>query len=188
MSYANSYFQRDGAFPGTSGPDSAATDPLELSLLLAERAALWAARPEAKQLPSLLEWLAILGRTDRAHWSDAQLKLMRKGGLFSIQPGVESLSTHILKLMRKHTTGMRNLELIKWSTYYGINNLYNILLRFPGETAEDYRIELGLFKLNKKTELSRWSETLLVSRFRSYVEDPLSAIGTLVEHTEGVAQ
>jgi ribosomal peptide maturation radical SAM protein 1 len=71
----------------------------------------------------------------------AQLKLMRQGGLFSIQPGVESLSTHILKLMRKHTTGMRNLELIKWSTYYGINNLYNILLRFPGETMEDYRAQ-----------------------------------------------
>lgn len=71
----------------------------------------------------------------------AQLKLMRKGGLFSIQPGVESFSTHILKLMRKHTTGMRNLELIKWSTYYGINNLYNILLRFPGETAQDYRTQ-----------------------------------------------
>src|ERR1044072_5020863 len=66
---------------------------------------------------------------------------MRKGGLFSIQPGVESLSTHILKLMRKHTTGVRNLELIKWSTYYGINNLYNILLRFPGETLEDYRAQ-----------------------------------------------
>jgi ribosomal peptide maturation radical SAM protein 1 len=71
----------------------------------------------------------------------AQLKLMRQGGLFSIQPGVESFSTHILKLMRKHTTGMRNLELIKWSTYYGINNLYNILLRFPGETAQDYRTQ-----------------------------------------------
>jgi hypothetical protein len=66
---------------------------------------------------------------------------MRQGGLFSIQPGVESFSTHILKLMKKHTTGVRNLELIKWSTYYGINNLYNILLRFPGETAEDYRAQ-----------------------------------------------
>ena len=77
----------------------------------------------------------------RPSLSRGQLKQMRKGGLFSIQPGVESLSTHILKLMRKHTTGMRNLELIKWSTYYGINNLYNILLRFPGETAEDYRTQ-----------------------------------------------
>jgi ribosomal peptide maturation radical SAM protein 1 len=77
----------------------------------------------------------------RPSLSRAQLKHMRKGGLFSIQPGVESFSTHILKLMRKHTTGVRNLELIKWSTYYGINNLYNILLRFPGERTEDYRAQ-----------------------------------------------
>jgi len=77
----------------------------------------------------------------RPSLSRTQLKQMRKGGLFSIQPGVESFSTHILKLMRKHTTGVRNLELIKWSTYYGINNLYNILLRFPGETLEDYRAQ-----------------------------------------------
>lgn len=77
----------------------------------------------------------------RPSLSRSQLKHMRKGGLFSIQPGVESFSTHILKLMKKHTTGVRNLELIKWSTYYGINNLYNILLRFPGETAEDYRTQ-----------------------------------------------
>jgi ribosomal peptide maturation radical SAM protein 1 len=77
----------------------------------------------------------------RPSLSRVQLKQMRKGGLFSIQPGVESFSTHILKLMRKHTTGVRNLELIKWSTYYGINNLYNILLRFPGETLEDYRAQ-----------------------------------------------
>jgi serine/threonine protein kinase/formylglycine-generating enzyme required for sulfatase activity len=46
-------------------------------LLLAERAALWAAKPEAKQLPSLLEWLAIVGRTDRAQWSESQVRLMR---------------------------------------------------------------------------------------------------------------
>jgi ribosomal peptide maturation radical SAM protein 1 len=73
--------------------------------------------------------------------SRTQLKEMRRGGLFSVQPGVESLSTHILKIMRKHTTGMRNLELIKWCTYYGIHNFYNILVRFPGETAEDYRLQ-----------------------------------------------
>ena len=63
------------------------------------------------------------------------------GGLISVQPGIESLSTHILKLMKKHSTGMRNLELMKWCTYYGINNLYNILVGFAGETAEDYRLQ-----------------------------------------------
>ncbi len=85
-------------------------------------------------------------RTDvRLHYeirpslSRAQLGRMRRGGLFSVQPGVESFSTRVLTLMKKHTTGMRNLELIKWCTYYGINNLYNILYGFPGETVDDYQ-------------------------------------------------
>jgi len=77
----------------------------------------------------------------RPYFKRAQLARMRGGGLVSVQPGIESLSTHILKLMRKHSTGMRNLELMKWCTYYGINNLYNILVGFAGETTEDYRAQ-----------------------------------------------
>ena len=46
-------------------------------LLLAERAAFWAAKPEAKQLPSVLESLAIVARTDRSHWSEPQRRMMR---------------------------------------------------------------------------------------------------------------
>lgn len=77
----------------------------------------------------------------RPNFSRTQLGRLRRSGLFSVQPGIESLSTNILKIMRKHSTGMRNVELIKWCTYYGITALYNILCRFPGETEEDYRIQ-----------------------------------------------
>jgi ribosomal peptide maturation radical SAM protein 1 len=77
----------------------------------------------------------------RPNFSRKQLGKLRRSGLFSVQAGVESLSTNILKIMRKHSTGMRNVELIKWCTYYGINSLYNILCRFPGETEEDYRVQ-----------------------------------------------
>jgi ribosomal peptide maturation radical SAM protein 1 len=77
----------------------------------------------------------------RPHFKREQLARMRNGGLISVQPGIESFSTHVLKLMKKHSTGMRNLELMKWCTYYGINNLYNILVGFAGETAEDYRLQ-----------------------------------------------
>lgn len=82
----------------------------------------------------------------RPSLSRSQLREMRKGGLFSVQPGVESFSTNILKIMRKHTTGMRNVELIKWCTYYDINNMYNILVRFPGETPEDYLLQSEVVK------------------------------------------
>jgi ribosomal peptide maturation radical SAM protein 1 len=75
----------------------------------------------------------------RPYFKRSQLGRMRAGGLISVQPGIESFSTHVLKLMKKHSTGIRNLELMKWCTYYGINNLYNILVGFAGETTDDYR-------------------------------------------------
>ncbi len=77
----------------------------------------------------------------------AVLKKMRAGGLYSVQPGVESFSTRVLTLMKKHTTGVRNVELLKWCTYYRINNLYNLLWGFAGETAEDYALQASVIPL-----------------------------------------
>jgi ribosomal peptide maturation radical SAM protein 1 len=104
----------------------------------------------------------------RPNLTRAQLKQMREGGLFSIQPGVESLSTHVLKLMRKHTTGMRNLELIKWCTYYRINNLYNILVRFPGETAEDYQLQCNIIP-----KIHHWQPPWAVAKARADRGSPM---------------
>jgi ribosomal peptide maturation radical SAM protein 1 len=81
----------------------------------------------------------------RPHFSRKQLGRMKRGGLFSVQPGIESYSTHSLKLMNKLLTGIRNVEFTKWCTYYGITNLYNILHGFPGETVEDVEIQCRLF-------------------------------------------
>jgi ribosomal peptide maturation radical SAM protein 1 len=75
-----------------------------------------------------------------------QLRDLRHGGLASVQPGIESFSTHVLELMRKNVTGMGNLELLKWTTYYGISNSYNILYGFPGETEQDYRQQAGVIR------------------------------------------
>ncbi|MBX7096137.1 MAG: RiPP maturation radical SAM C-methyltransferase [Myxococcaceae bacterium] len=94
------------------------------------------------------------GKTDlklhyeiRPNLNRAQLRAMRLGGLNSVQPGVESFSTHVLTLMKKHTTGVRNLELLKWTTYYGIDNQYNVLHGFQGETAEDYALQAKVMRL-----------------------------------------
>ncbi len=80
----------------------------------------------------------------RPYLSRDQLRHLSRGGLFSVQPGIESFSTRVLKLMKKHSTGMRNLSFLKWCTYYGINNLYNVLYGFAGEQSEDYRLQCEL--------------------------------------------
>ena len=41
--------------------------------------------------------------------------------------------------MNKGIAGIRVLELLKWSSYYGIRALYNLLVGVPGEAAQDYR-------------------------------------------------
>jgi len=82
----------------------------------------------------------------RPNLNRSQLQQLRRGGLTSVQPGVESFSTHVLDLMKKSTTAMRNVELLKWTTYYGITNLYNILYGFAGETEEDYQQQAEIIR------------------------------------------
>lgn len=67
-----------------------------------------------------------------------QVKLLREAGVLAVQPGIESLSSHVLQLMRKGVTAIQNIALLKWCRDYGIEVAWNLLYGFPGETAEDY--------------------------------------------------
>ena len=51
-------------------------------LLLADRAAVWNARPENRQLPSLLQWLQIRWLTPKKNWTPPQRKMMRKASRY----------------------------------------------------------------------------------------------------------
>lgn len=67
-----------------------------------------------------------------------QVRLMREAGLRILQPGIESLSTPILKLMRKGVTGLQNVRLLKWGAQYGVRIAWNAMYGFPGEPPEEY--------------------------------------------------
>jgi len=60
------------------------------------------------------------------------------GGVKYIQPGIESLSDVILRLMRKGTTGLRNLQLLRWCSEIGMDVTWRILHGFPGEPVSEY--------------------------------------------------
>jgi ribosomal peptide maturation radical SAM protein 1 len=67
-----------------------------------------------------------------------QLQLLAQGGVTRIQPGIESLSSHVLHLMRKGTRAAQNVNLLRWARYYGMAVAWNIIWGFPGETRQDY--------------------------------------------------
>ncbi len=53
-------------------------------LLLADRAAVWNARPENRQLPSLLQWLQIGWLTQKKNWTSPQRKMMRRARWYHV--------------------------------------------------------------------------------------------------------
>jgi hypothetical protein len=64
--------------------------------------------------------------------------LLAAAGVHRVQPGLESMSDHVLKLMRKGTTTLQNVQLLKWCREYGVRAEWNLLYGFPGERPEDY--------------------------------------------------
>jgi ribosomal peptide maturation radical SAM protein 1 len=74
----------------------------------------------------------------KANLSRRQIRQLREAGIRMIQPGIESLSDSILKLMRKGVTAIQNIRLLKWCRELGVVPHWNFLWGFPGEDPSEY--------------------------------------------------
>jgi ribosomal peptide maturation radical SAM protein 1 len=74
----------------------------------------------------------------KANLKKEHVRLLRDAGIAGIQPGIESLSNQVLRLMRKGTTALQNIQLLKWCKELGIIARWNMLWGFPGESPEEY--------------------------------------------------
>lgn len=82
----------------------------------------------------------------KANLTREKLRNLYNLGIRHVQPGIESLSTHVLKLMRKGITATQNLNALRWMNYYGFEVLWNIIYGFPGETEADYERQLKIIE------------------------------------------
>jgi ribosomal peptide maturation radical SAM protein 1 len=74
----------------------------------------------------------------KSNLKKSQVRMLRDARVRRIQPGIESLSTLILRLMRKGVTAFQNVCLLKWCQEYGVRVDWNLLYGFPGEPPEEY--------------------------------------------------
>ncbi|TCO62163.1 RiPP maturation radical SAM C-methyltransferase [Actinocrispum wychmicini] len=74
----------------------------------------------------------------KANLRHDQLVRLAGAGVRHLQPGIESLNDRVLGLMRKGTTRLRNIQLLKWCMETGIAPFWNYLHGFPGEQDSDY--------------------------------------------------
>lgn len=115
----------------------------------------------------------------KANLTREQLSTIQRAGINSIQPGIESLSSHVLSLMRKGSTKLINIRLLKWARYYGISVQWNILNGFPGETDEDYIQQAELIPLLYHLQPPEGGGRIWLERFSPYFTEsafPLSNV------------
>jgi ribosomal peptide maturation radical SAM protein 1 len=89
-------------------------------------------------LAALPEKLNLFYET-KSNLKRAQVEGLAAAGVRWIQPGIESLSTEILKLMRKGTTAAQNIQLLRLCRQAGVRVSWAIIAGFPGEREESYR-------------------------------------------------
>ncbi|MDP2008112.1 MAG: RiPP maturation radical SAM C-methyltransferase [Rubrivivax sp.] len=99
---------------------------------------------------------------------------LKRAKITRIQPGIESLSDHILQLMRKGTTALRNVQLLKWCREYGVAVDWNLLYGFPGETDGDYDDMIELLPKLSHLQAPGACGSIRLDRFSPYFQDPAS--------------
>ncbi|MBY8820836.1 RiPP maturation radical SAM C-methyltransferase [Sphingomonas colocasiae] len=104
----------------------------------------------------------------KANLKREQLRALRAGGVRRVQPGIESLSTHILALMNKGATMLQNVRFMKWARYYDIRVNWNLLSGFPGETVDDYVRQLAVLKAIPHLEPPSGLSRIWLERFSPY--------------------
>lgn len=125
------------------------------------------------------EWDINIFAEVKANLTKAQLAKLHRAGINSVQPGIESLSTHVLGLMNKGSTKLINLRVLKWARYYGMSVAWTILHGFPGECDEDYyeqaRTAVNIVHLEPPFGCRRF----LLERFSPMHDDPPKALSDI---------
>ena len=102
-----------------------------------------------------------------------EVAALAEAGVHGVQPGVESFSDNILRLMRKGVSALQNVQMIKWAQEWRVRPLYNILLGFEGESDDDYeemyRLLNSIFHLIPPNITPSVAQ---VHRFSPFHEDP----------------
>jgi ribosomal peptide maturation radical SAM protein 1 len=103
-----------------------------------------------------------------------QILLLAQARVKWIQPGIESLSDPILRLMRKGTTLTHNIQVLKWAKQFGIEVIWNLLWGFPGEDPAEYEAMQRLIPQLLHLDAPNGHGHVRIDRFSAYWISPAS--------------
>jgi ribosomal peptide maturation radical SAM protein 1 len=74
----------------------------------------------------------------KSNLDEDQVRVMAESGVRVVQPGIESLSTTVLKLMQKGVSAFQNLRFLKYCLQHDVYPEWYVMIGFPGEPEEVY--------------------------------------------------
>jgi ribosomal peptide maturation radical SAM protein 1 len=104
----------------------------------------------------------------KTNMTRAEVESLRRAHVLWIQPGIESLSTRLLRRLDKGTRSIQNVALLKWCRELGIRASWNLLCGIPGESLEDYERQLALFDLIPQLEPPGGVSPIRIDRYSPY--------------------
>jgi ribosomal peptide maturation radical SAM protein 1 len=106
----------------------------------------------------------------KANLTRERLLLLKHAGIHSIQPGIESLSSEILTLMRKGTTARQNVALLRDARGVQISLAWGLLWGFPGDRPAWYEKTLEILPLLHHLEPPAAFSPVGFDRFSPYFD------------------
>lgn len=106
----------------------------------------------------------------KATLTESQVAAMARARI-QAQPGLESLSTHLLGLMGKGGSTIRTLAFLKWCRERGLAISWNQLYGVPGERLEDYDAQLALTEQIIHFPPPERACPVVLTRFSPYFEN-----------------
>jgi ribosomal peptide maturation radical SAM protein 1 len=132
---------------------------------------------DMRYLDSVLPEIAAKGWDLRLHYEvksnlrDDHVDVLARARVNHVQPGIESLSTRALDIMRKGVTGPQNVRLLRAAEERGLTVDWNHLYGFAGESDADYELVLAqipaLHHLQPPTGFNR----IVLERFSPNFDD-----------------
>ena len=116
-----------------------------------------------------------------------QVQLLRRAGVSRIQPGVEAISSPLLRRMKKGVLARQNLALLRYARAAGLGVAWNLLSRFPGDQREDYDATLALIPLLRHLFPPTGVGLLTLDRFSPYFNEPAAYGITRLQPAPGYA-
>src|SRR5262245_19993096 len=97
---------------------------------------------------------------------------LKGAGVNTIQPGIEALSSRLLKLMRKGVLARQNLMLLRYGRIAELNLTWNMLCGFPNDELAAYDETMALVPLIMHLQPPSGLWHLSIDRFSPYFFEP----------------